>query len=138
MGNTATNRKAKTMDQDRIVGAAKNMAGKLEGAIGQAAGDARTEMSGRAREAAGTAQNILGQAKDAVSDLGDSATGFAKDAIDRGADYYAEGNRAVASTVQNQPLGSLLLAGAIGFGLALFMRRSPPRRSRWDYRRYQD
>ena len=125
------------MDQDRIVGAAKSAAGKVESAFGQATGDARTDMSGRAREAAGTAQNILGQAKDAVSGLGEAASGMAKDAIDRGADYYAEGNRAVAATVQNQPLSSLLLAGAIGFGLAMFMRR-PPRRSRWDYRRYQD
>jgi uncharacterized protein YjbJ (UPF0337 family) len=42
------------MDKDRIVGSAKDFAGKVESAVGDAAGDARTQAEGRAREAAGT------------------------------------------------------------------------------------
>ena len=50
------------MDKDRIAGAAKDAAGKVEGAFGKVTGDAETEASGRVREAAGTVQNLYGQA----------------------------------------------------------------------------
>ena len=57
---------------------------------------------------------------------------FAKDAID--SDVYRDGTQAVAKQVQNNPLGSLLIAGGIGFALAMLMTR-PPRRppQRWRY-----
>ena len=54
------------MDKDRIVGSAKDIAGKVEGAVGESTGNAQTQATGRAREAAGTVQNLYGQAKDAA------------------------------------------------------------------------
>jgi uncharacterized protein YjbJ (UPF0337 family) len=92
------------MDKDRIAGSAKDFAGKVEGTVGDLAGDAKTQAEGRAREAAGTVQNLYGQAKDAARDATDN------------------------------PLGALLVAGGIGFALALMMTR-PPRRPppRWRY-----
>ena len=123
------------MDKDRIVGSAKDFAGKVEGAVGNAAGDARTEASGRAREAAGTVQNIYGQAKDAARSVGDAATSYAKDAYENSGDTFRGGSEAVAQKVQDNPLGSLLIAGGIGFALALLMTRTPrrPPPSRWRY-----
>ena len=50
------------MDKDRIAGSAKEFAGKAEGAVGDMAGDAKTQAEGRFREAAGGAQNLYGQA----------------------------------------------------------------------------
>ena len=96
------------MDKDRIAGSAKDFAGKVEGAEGSMAGDARTQAPGLAREAEGTVQNLYGQAKDAYE------------------------NSAVAKKVQDNPLGALLVAGGIGFALAMLMTR-PPRRppTRW-------
>jgi uncharacterized protein YjbJ (UPF0337 family) len=41
------------MDKDRITGAAKDIAGQVEGAAGDITGDADTQASGRIREAAG-------------------------------------------------------------------------------------
>ena len=38
------------MDKDRIAGSAKDFAGKVEGAVGDIAGDAKTQAAGRARE----------------------------------------------------------------------------------------
>jgi hypothetical protein len=35
--------------------------------------------------------------------------------------------------VQDNPLGSLLTAGMIGFGLALLLRQPAPRAKRWRY-----
>lgn len=121
------------MDKDRITGAAKDAAGKVEGAFGRATGDASTEASGRAREAAGTVQNLYGQAKDAVRDIGDSAGDYAKDALDKGTEIYRDGSRAVASSVREQPIGALLVAGAVGFALALMLNRQPRRRNLRDY-----
>ena len=117
------------MDKDRIAGSAKDWAGKAEGAIGDITGDADTQASGRVREAAGKVQNLYGQAKDAALDAADSASDFARKAVSNAGD----GQEALAKMVQDNPLGSLLTAGVIGFGLALLMRPSAPRPRRWRY-----
>jgi uncharacterized protein YjbJ (UPF0337 family) len=102
------------MDNDRIAGSTKEFAGKVEGAVGDMTGDAKTQASSRAREAAGTVENLYGQAKDAARDAADAAVNYA----------------AVTKTVQDNPLGALLVAGGIGFALALLLTRPPPRRWR--------
>jgi uncharacterized protein YjbJ (UPF0337 family) len=123
------------MDKDRVAGSAKDFAGKVEGAVGDIAGDARTQAAGRTREAAGTVQNLYGQAKDAARDATDAATGYAKDAYANSGETFRDGSQAVARKVQDNPLGSLLIAGGIGFALALMMTRSPrrPPPARWRY-----
>jgi uncharacterized protein YjbJ (UPF0337 family) len=122
------------MDSDRIVGSAKEFAGRAEGAVGEMAGDAKTQASGKAREAAGTVQNLYGQAKDAARDATDTAAGYAKDAYAAGQDTFRDGTQALSRKVQDNPLGALLIAGGIGFALALLLsrpaRRPPPR---WRY-----
>ena len=122
------------MDKDRIAGSAKDFAGKVEGAVGSMAGDAKTQASGRAREAEGTVQNLYGQAKDAARDASEAAVNLAKDAYENSGETLRDGSQAVAKTVKENPLGSLLIAGGIGFALALLMTR-PPRRPppRWRY-----
>ena len=122
------------MDKDRIAGSAKDFAGKVEGAVGDMTDDAKTQATGRAREAAGTVQNLYGQAKDAARDATDAAVNYAKDAYDNRGDALRGGQEAVAKTVQDNPLGALLVAGGIGFALALLLTR-PPRRPppRWRY-----
>jgi uncharacterized protein YjbJ (UPF0337 family) len=116
------------MDNDRIAGSAKDWAGKVEGAAGDIAGDTDTQAAGRVREAAGKVQNLYGQAKDAARDASDAATDFAKKAV------AGDGQEALAKMVQDNPLGALLTAGVIGFGLAMLLRSpaSPPKR-RWRY-----
>ena len=122
------------MDKDRIAGSAKDFAGKVESAVGDVAGNAQSQASGRAREAAGTVQNLYGQAKDAARDVSDAAVSYAKDAYDNSGDTFRDGSQAVAKKVQDNPLGSLLVAGGIGFALAMLLTR-PPRRQpqRWRY-----
>jgi uncharacterized protein YjbJ (UPF0337 family) len=122
------------MDKDRIAGTAKDFAGKVEGTVGGMTGDAKTQAEGRAREAAGTVQNLYGQAKDAASDVADAAVNYAKDAYGNSSETLRGSQQAVAKTVQDNPLGALLVAGGIGFALALLMTR-PPRRPppRWRY-----
>jgi uncharacterized protein YjbJ (UPF0337 family) len=121
------------MDKDRIAGSAKDVAGKVEGAVGDIAGNAQTQAAGRAREAEGTVQNLYGQAKDAARDATDAAVSYAKDAYENSG-TFRDGSQAVAKSVKDNPLGALLIAGGIGFALALLMTR-PPRRPppRWRY-----
>lgn len=113
------------MDRDRIVGSARDIAGKVEGAVGDIAGDANTSSSGRIREAAGKVQDMYGQAKDAARDAADTIGSSARQAAN--SDIVRDGSQAVAKLVQDNPLGSLMIAGAIGFTLAL-MLRSPAKR----------
>jgi uncharacterized protein YjbJ (UPF0337 family) len=123
------------MDKDRIAGSAKDVAGKVEGAVGDIVGNAQTQAAGRAREATGTVQNLYGQAKDAARDAGDAAVSYAKDAYANSGDTFRDGSQVVAKKVQDNPIGSLLIAGGIGFALAMLMTR-PPRRpppQRWRY-----
>jgi uncharacterized protein YjbJ (UPF0337 family) len=128
------------MDKDRIAGTAKDFAGRVEGAVGDMTDDAETQASGRVREATGKAQNLYGQAKDQIKEtarsVSDSAAGYARDAYENSGDTLRDSTQAVAKKVQDNPLGALLVAGGIGFALALLMTR-PPRRppQRWrDYR----
>ena len=119
------------MNENKVEGAVKSAAGKAQAAYGKVAGDAKAEAAGQGRDALGAAQRVYGQSKDAISDLGESASEFAKQAADAGSDYVRDGSRAVASTVRNQPVGALLVAGALGFALAIVMTRQPRRRQRW-------
>lgn len=120
------------MDRDQIVASAKDFAGKVEGTVGDVAGDAKAQVAGRIREATGTAQNLYGHAKDAAREATDAAVSYAKDAYENSGDTFRDGSQAMAKKVQDNPLGSMLIAGGIGFALALLMtrppRRPPPRR----------
>jgi len=122
------------MDKDRIAGSAKDVAGKVEGAVGDMTGNAQTQAAGRVREAEGTVQHLYGQAKDTARDAGEAAVNYAKDAYEHSGETLRDGSQAVAKRVQDNPLGALLIAGGIGFALALLMTR-PPRRppQRWRY-----
>jgi uncharacterized protein YjbJ (UPF0337 family) len=56
------------MDKDRIVGAAKNVGGKIKEAVGRVLGDEKTKREGQADQAEGKVRNVVGGAKDAVRD----------------------------------------------------------------------
>jgi uncharacterized protein YjbJ (UPF0337 family) len=117
------------MENDRIAGSAMEFAGKAEGTVGDIAGDAKTRAAGRIREATGTAQNLYGQAKDGARDATNAAVDYAKDAYENSGDTFRDGSQAMARKVRDNPLGSMLIAGAIGFVLAQWLMR-PPRRAR--------
>lgn len=121
------------MDKDRIAGSAKDFAGKVESTVGDIADDAKTQAAGRVREEAGTAQNLYGQARDAAREATDAAVSYAKDAYENSGNTFRDGSQAMAKKVQENPLGSMLIAGGIGFALALLMTRPPrrPQPRRW-------
>jgi uncharacterized protein YjbJ (UPF0337 family) len=117
------------MDEDRIAGTAKDVTGKLERTVGDIAGEADTKTAGSVRQAAGKVEDLYGQARGAARDATDAAAGYAKQVYRQSGDN----SEAVAKLVQNNPLGSLLIAGGIGFALALLMRQPAPRQRRGRY-----
>ena len=123
------------MDKDRIAGTTKEFAGTVEESVGTVSGSTKTQAGGRAREAAGSVQNLYGQAKDAARDATDAATRYAKQAYENSGDTFRDGSQALVERVQQNPIGSVLIACAIGFGLAMLMTRRPARRTlpRWRY-----
>jgi uncharacterized protein YjbJ (UPF0337 family) len=54
------------MDKDRIVGAAKTVAGNIKQAVGKAVGDQKTVADGKAEAAKGKVQNAVGGIKDTI------------------------------------------------------------------------
>jgi len=54
------------MDRNRIKGAWKKTTGEVKEATGQALGNEKLRLKGRAEQVAGTAQNALGRVKDAL------------------------------------------------------------------------
>ncbi|MFH6781322.1 MULTISPECIES: CsbD family protein [Methylobacterium] len=103
------------MDSDRIIGAGKELGGKVQQRLGEWTGETGTQAQGLADQAAGVARNVYGQAKDAVRDLADAAPDYADTARETGRQYYERGNRAVARQVGDQHLAALLVAGGIGY-----------------------
>ena len=77
-------------------------------------------------------QDGHGQAKDAAREATDATVNYAKDAYENRGDTFRDGSQAIAKSVQDNPLGSLLIAGGIGFALALLLTRPPRRRSAGD------
>ncbi len=138
------------MDTDRIKGAAKEFGGKVQGAAGEVLGDKKTEMEGRFNEVVGKGQNLAGQAQDAVRNVAGSASDLVQDAYNNPGRYVGQAQDAIRGAaggasdlaqdaynnpgryvdqaqdvlthqVEENPLLSLLVAGAVGYGLALLI-----------------
>ncbi|QRE77506.1 CsbD family protein [Methylobacterium aquaticum] len=109
------------VDTDRITGAAREIGGKAQAALGDLAGDRRAQVEGRFREAQGQAESLAGQARDGLRDAADTAIDYAEDAYERGRHAAQRGTRTVTHAVEETPLLALLVAGAVGYGLALLV-----------------
>ena len=56
------------MDQDRVIGAGKQVLGSVKEAVGKLVGDAKLQVDGRAEQAEGKLQNDAGCAKDTLKE----------------------------------------------------------------------
>ena len=110
------------------------------GAIDYDTSDSRAEQS----QPQPSVENLVGQAKETVRDLAGSASDAAREAYAEGKRYvrraqetypqaeryYRDGSRAVGQQVSENPLLSILLAGAIGYALAWMIHGSSRRADR--------
>jgi uncharacterized protein YjbJ (UPF0337 family) len=100
------------MDEDEIAGAAKELGGNIKSAVGDMTGDAKTQASGTVDQMVGTAQRTYGKIKDQASGAGSAMV-----------DQLDEASAFLGDAVAERPLTSLLVAGAIGYALAMLVRR---------------
>jgi uncharacterized protein YjbJ (UPF0337 family) len=56
------------MNEDRVVGTARNVGGQLEEGFGRVTGDVKSQVEGKIKQATGAAQDLYGQARDAAGD----------------------------------------------------------------------
>jgi uncharacterized protein YjbJ (UPF0337 family) len=82
------------MDENRFEGGVKDIAGKVEDAVGGLTGDTETQARGKARQAEGQIQQTYGQVADNVRDF-----------------------------ASENPVGSLLAAAGVGLVLGLIIGR---------------
>jgi uncharacterized protein YjbJ (UPF0337 family) len=100
------------MDENEIAGAAKDIGGNIKSAVGDMTGDAKTQASGAVDQMVGTAQRTYGKIKDQASGAGSAMV-----------DQLDEAGAFLGDAVAERPLTSLLVAGAIGYALAMLIRR---------------
>ena len=97
------------MDENRVEGTAKDIGGNIKSAVGDLTGDSKTQASGAVDQLVGTAQRTYGKIKD-------SAGGSVTDQLDEASAFLGD-------TVAERPLTSLLVAGAVGYVIAMLTRR---------------
>jgi uncharacterized protein YjbJ (UPF0337 family) len=56
------------MNEDRVIGTARNLGGKIEEGSGRVTGDAKTKAQGQMKQVEGSIQDLYGQAVDAAED----------------------------------------------------------------------
>ncbi len=100
------------MDENRVEGTARDLGGKAKGALGDLTGDTKTQAEGTVDQVVGTAQRAYGKVRDQASGAGSNL-----------ADQLEDASAYLGDTVAERPLTALLVAGAIGYVLAMLTRR---------------
>jgi uncharacterized protein YjbJ (UPF0337 family) len=92
------------MNEDRVIGSARNLGGQAQEGFGRVAGDTKSQIEGVINQAAGAAQNIYGQAKDTANDAAKVVRDGAVDAEDY-----------VRRTIERRPYTTALVALCVGW-----------------------
>jgi uncharacterized protein YjbJ (UPF0337 family) len=92
------------MDENRVEGTVRNVAGKVQEEVGKVAGNARTRADGAVNQVAGAAQDLYGQAADTARE---TASTFEK---------------WLRNTIETQPYTSAAVALGIGWLLGRMHR----------------
>lgn len=94
-----------------------NNAGSYSSKAQDAVKNAANAASETVKDAINNPDRIVGQARDAAG----AAQGYAQDLYANSGDYVRQGAGTVSQKVEENPLVALLIAGAVGYGLALLI-----------------
>lgn len=119
------------MNEHRVIGAGRDLAGKAEWAVGDAIGSSGLQADGVIDRVSGVLQNGYGQVRDAATEALIDAPAALNDAVSRGQELSQQVDAAIRRRLgEHGPL--YVLAGAVGLlGLGLFafsQARSPSAR----------
>jgi uncharacterized protein YjbJ (UPF0337 family) len=118
------------MNEDQFEGGVRSFTGKVESAVGDAAGSREWRRDGVVDQVAGGLQHGYGRAKAIVEDAIDAAPELAgeagerlKAAGERVADAAQRGGRVASDTVRDTPVLWALAAAMGGYAVAWFFHR---------------
>jgi uncharacterized protein YjbJ (UPF0337 family) len=100
------------MNEDRLVGNAKNLGGRMEEGFGRATGDVKAQVEGKAKQAEGAVQDAYGQVKETASDAVEAIRESASGAQDF-----------LRTTIEERPYTAAAVALGIGYLIGRFSRR---------------
>ena len=100
------------MNEDRVMGTARNLGGKAQEGLGSATGDTKSQVEGVMNQAAGAAQDLYDQAKDTASDAAETVRQGAMDAEDY-----------IRQTIEKRPYTVALVALCAGWLIGRMGRR---------------
>jgi uncharacterized protein YjbJ (UPF0337 family) len=100
------------MNEDRVIGTARNLGGQAQEGLGRMTGDTKSQVEGVINQAAGAAQNLYGQAKEGAADAAQAVRRSAMDAED-----------IVRQTIEKRPYTTALVALGIGWLIGRMGRR---------------
>src|SRR5262245_37943027 len=100
------------MNEDRVVGAARNLGGQAQGGFGRLTGDTKSQVEGVINQATGAAQNLYGQAKDSAADAAQAMRRSASNAED-----------ILRQTIEHRPYTTAFVALAVGWLIGRMGRR---------------
>ncbi|HLH95685.1 MAG TPA: CsbD family protein [Xanthobacteraceae bacterium] len=106
------------MDENRVVGTARNIGGKAQESVGRTLGDTKTQVEGMVDQVKGTAQNLYGQARDSASQI----AGVASDTVAAARNSASTFESTLRNTIETQPYTSTLIALGIGWLLGRIHR----------------
>lgn len=109
------------MNEDRIVGAGRELLGKGERKLGDVTGSESLQGDGVVDQVAGAVQHGYGKVRDVISEVVDDAPGTVAGVIDRGRELGRKGDEAIRDRMgDNGPL--YLIGGAIAlFAIGAFV-----------------
>jgi uncharacterized protein YjbJ (UPF0337 family) len=100
------------MNEDRVIGSARNLGGQAQAGVGRMTGDTKSQVEGVINQATGAAQNLYGQAKEGAADAAQAVRRSAMDAED-----------IVRQTIEKRPYTTALVALGIGWLIGRMGRR---------------
>src|SRR5262245_43281129 len=105
-------RRTTLMNEDRVIGHAKNVGGRVEEGLGRATGDVKSQLQGKAKQVEGAAQDVYGQVKESAWDAVDAIRERAS-----GAEHF------LRTTIDERPYTAAAVALGIGYLIGRFGRR---------------
>jgi uncharacterized protein YjbJ (UPF0337 family) len=100
------------MNEDRVIGTARNLGGKVQEGVGRVTGDTKSQVEGLVNQAAGAAQDLYGRVKDGASDAAQAVRESAMDAEDY-----------VRRTIEQRPYTTAFVALCVGWLIGRLGRR---------------
>ncbi|MCJ2050432.1 CsbD family protein [Methylobacterium sp. J-070] len=104
---------------EHVSDTARDIGGRIRDTVGGLVGS--DDVEDRARRAQGAAEDHFDRTRRSVRHAADAASDYAEEAYERGGHYLRRGTGSVSHQVAEFPLASLLIAGAVGFGLGLLV-----------------